>query len=458
MSHYHTQGKNEEGRMINSNGLLTYFQQFYSDFDVEIYRNFNSEISHLNNEELMIHYHNSGFIENNNYFNFEFDFEVDDQVNPNTNLDLYLKFKDHTYFRTVETYEQLVDYHKTYKKNYYIYNKQSFYKYYDDFDYDFYKNKYFQDNETIDEIGILLYYHLYGISQNHLINNKIKIIMYSPPYDNKSGGIIVMHYLCYLINQMDKSKYYAKLFMHNDVKYNNRFCTDFAKINEINDNTIVIYPEIVRRNPLNAKNVVRWILLELGIEMPLEHCNLFGKNDYIYHWESNNLPHYNQLSCPWLNPVFYNKNIPKENKQKTCYLIKKGRLIHKQIHVIHPQDSICIDDLSLEEINNVFNECKYFYCYDPNSAFIIFAVLCGCIPILQPIEGVNENDFFKSRIFNFKGTIYNKGIIYGYDENKIQALLQEGPNEFIDYYKSLFDMYIETVKHFLMDTEKIIYS
>jgi len=448
MSHYHFYGKEEKQFIVEKQ-----FYNLYIDFDVECYRKFNLELFELNNLELMNHYHTIGFNENKKYFDYDYD---SDNIINNLNPDLQSKILHHTFFRNIKTNQELIEYHKKYEKKYYIYNKESFYKFYNDFDYEFYKNKYFLNDETKSEIDILCYYHLEGISQHHLINDKIKFIMYTPPYDNKCGGIIVMHYFCQLINQIDNSKYYAKLFMHNDLKYNNSFCTDFAKINEINDNTIVIYPEIVTGNPLNAKNVVRWILLELGIEMPKDHYLNWNKTDSIYHWESNDLPDYKQLCCPWLNPIFFNKNVPKEKKQKTCYLIKKGRLIHKKINSIHPSDSICIEDYTLESINETFNNCKYFYCYDPNSAYIIFALICGCIPIIQPIEGLEEDQYFKSRICNFKGTIYNKGLIYGYDENKINSLLEDNTNNYRVYYKNLFYMYIETVKDFLKDSEKMI--
>ena len=434
------------------------FQELYPDFDVEFYKKFNPDLSHFNNFQLMYHYHTIGFNTNKIYFTFDYDFiSKEKDLTP----ELQDKIHNHSYFRKIKNYEELLEFHKTYKKKCFIYCKESFYKYYYDFDYEFYKNKYFlntgsdSESEEKSEIEILLYYHLQGVSQNHVINNKIKFIMYTPPYENKCGGIIVMHYLCQLINQIDPNKYYAKLFMHNDFKYNNQFCTDFAKIDEINNNTVVIYPETIIGNPLNAKNVVRWILLELGIEMPIDHYKNFGENDHIYYWESKDLSDYKQLSCPWLNPIFYNKNVEKKNKQKTCYLIKKGRLIHKQFANYHPSDSICIDDLSSEEINVIFNECRYFYCYDPNSAYVIFSLICGCIPIIRPIEGVSENDYFKSRIFNFKGTIYNKGIVYGYDENKIQYILNEDLNEISNYYKNLFNMYIKTVKDFLEDMNNL---
>jgi hypothetical protein len=240
--------------------------------------------------------------------------------------------------------------------------------------------------------------------------------------------------------------------MQNNIRYNNPFCNDFARIDEINDNTVVIYPEIVSGNPLNAKNVVRWILLDLGTEMPLDHYKKWGLNDLVYYWESKeNSNNLKQLNCQFLNPIFKNTN--SSERIKTCYLVKKGRLIHKNINYIHPQDSTCIDGLSLKEINDIFNECKYFYSYDANTAHVIHAAVCGCIPIVYPIDGVSEEEYFKSRMYNYKNTVYNKGILYSYDLDKINYILENKLNENNEeYYKNLFNLYqINTISSFLED-------
>jgi hypothetical protein len=206
-------------------------------------------------------------------------------------------------------------------------------------------------------------------------------------------------------------------------------------LDEINDNCIVIYPEIIYGNPVNAKNVVRWILLELGIEMPLDHYKNWSPTDLIYHWE----PIDKQLCCPFYNNIFTNKNL--EKRDKTCYLIKKGRIIHENINYIHPPNSICIDDLSLKEKGYIFNQCKFFYSYDPNTAYILFSAACGCIPIIYPDEGISEEHYFKSKMFNFDGNIYNKGIVYGNNVKKINYILENKLNENNEtYYKNLFTM------------------
>jgi hypothetical protein len=254
----------------------------------------------------------------------------------------------------------------------------------------------------------------------------------------------------------------GKLFVYNNLKYNNIFCNQFETVDEINDNTIVIYPEVISGNPLNCKKVVRWILLALGIEMPINHYESWGltslKNglssdgsyNLIYQWESiqNNIP---QLAVPWFNPIFKNKN---NVRTKTCYLIKKGILIHKSIKYIHEGNSICIDNMSISEKCNIFNQCKRFYCYDPNTAYMIFAVSCGCPVIMYPLENVSKDNYFKNKIFNKDNKIYNAGIAYGNSFREItyaEKTLEEGINMYVD----LFNEYKKTTIPFLEEIKKL---
>ena len=427
--HYVNYGKNE-GRLVNERQ----FYELYPDFDIDFYRNAHDDLKQFTNEQLLNHYHYQGCLSNKKYFEYDFivndDYSVENQNDVIKNL-VY----NHTDYRTIDNYAKLTQYFKKHEKKYYIYSKESFYLYYQDFDFEYYKNRYFNNYITSSEKEILVYYHLKGKYEKHCINDKIKIIIYTPPYSNTCGGIIVMHYFAQLINEKYNDKFCAKLFMHNNLKYKNSFCNDFAKIDEIDDNTIVVYPEVVSGNPLNAKNVVRWVLLELGIEMPLDHYKKWSTSDLVYHWETND----KQLSCPFYNDIFTNTN--PENRNKTCYLIKKGRLIHKNIKYLHPPDSICIDDLSLQEKAKIFNECKFFYSYDPNTAYILFSAACGCIPIIYGIEGVSEEEYFKSKIFNFDNTIYNRGIVYGNNVEKINYIIENKFNENNEeYYRNLFTM------------------
>ncbi len=436
IKHYINKGS-EEDRITNKEA----FHNKYPEFDLEYYREFNKDLNYETEFELMYHYHIIGLNVNKLYF--QFDFNVNDDIKRTS--EYFGRVFNGSHIRKITTYEQLTQYISKYLKKYYIYSRESFYKLYPDFDYNYYKLKYCPENYT--EFEVLSYYHNIGLKEKHTINNRKKFIIYTPPYHNKCGGIVVLHYLAKLINEYDPTKYYAKIFEISNLRYMNDFCIDFASPFEINDNTIVIYPEIISNNPLNAKNIVRWILLELGIEMPLSHANSWGKNDYIYHWESSMDTNRKQLCCPYFNNIFKNEN--KKPRTETCYMIKKGRLIHKNINFIHPNNSIEIkENTDLTEIKNIFNKCKYFYCYDPNSMYIIYAAVCGCVPIIYPIKDISANTYFSSRLMNHKGTIYNKGMVYGNNINDINKELQT-IHDCEEYYKNLFDMFKITVNNFL---------
>jgi hypothetical protein len=444
-NHYHNYGRNEL-RLINKE----FFYKLYPDFDLNYYKKFNNNLNFNNNINYLNHYYTYSNNHNNQYFKNDIDFT---DTNFDKKLDNILmdKIYNHEYIRKIKTHSELINYYQKYQKKFFIYNEKSFYEIYSDFDLQFYKNKYFINTDKSD-FDIMLYYHLHGKFNGDLINNKIKIIIYTAPFSNKCGGIVVLHYIAKLINEYNPNKYYAKLFILNNLRYNNIFCNNFASIDEVNDNTVVIYPEIVSGNPLNCKNVVRWILLALGIEMPIDHYKNWAKSDLIYHWEAKD-PTLNKLTCHYINPIFYNNNY---DRSTTCYLIKKGRLIHSNINYFHLNDSIDIENLSIEEISNIFNKSKYFYSYDPKSMYMIYALICGCVPIIYPLENITKEEYFKTTIFYKNGVIYNKGIAYGNSSEEITY----AENTLIDgiiEIKLIFQDEINTVYNFLNNAKTIFF-
>jgi hypothetical protein len=437
LEHYKSIGINEN-RLINE----YYFNKIYPDFDIEYYKNFNNvELSNVSSFHK--HFINIGIETNKKYF--EYDFEINNYYENNP----FNIHREHREIRHLNNYNELKNYHSKYDRQYFIYNKESFLQYYTNFDLDYYRNKYFKNSNQSD-YNILLYYHNTGKYKNDTINNKLQIIMYSPMFDINCGGIVAMHNFVKLINGLNNANIYGKLFIFNNTKYKNIFCNDFANIYDVNDNTIVIYPEIVSGNPLNAKKCMRWILLDLGIEMPLNHYEKWGKKDLVYFWETKETTnkYFKPLSCHWLNNIFYNKGLKFEERYKTCYLFKKSRLIHKNIKYSHKSDSIFLDNIiSLKEKSDIFNECKYFYCYDPNTMYVIYAALCGCIPILYPLEGVSKEDFMKNRIYNCNNELIDIGFAYGNNDLEINNSIEKNKNSEL-YVNKIFDFYKKTVTIF----------
>ena len=413
--HWNDHGSNE-GRICI--GII-------DDFDFKYYYKFNNES--------IKHFINIGMVANNKYLNNIIDYYFHhDSVEGNKIRGLY-------------TYDDcLIDYKKN-RLPYYIYSYESFFTIYNDFDIKFYKNKY---NLYGSDTDIMYHYHTIGKYNRLLYNDMIKIVIFTPKLYMNCGGHVILHYIAKMINDLKYKNIYAKLYCYDGSKYNNIFCNDFADINEINDNTVVIYPEIIKNNPLNAKNVIRWILLDLGIEMPTNHYINWSKNDIVYHWEPSKLKNTKQLSIPYLDSKI--KNCNNNNRAKTCYLIKKASLIHKNINYMHPNDSISLDNKNIDEIIDIFNNCKYFYCYDPNTFYMIIAPICGCITILYPLEEYTRLEYFKNRMTYKNGYIYDSGIAYGNIDSEIVYALNT-LNESLNNFNKLLDIYINELILFLDD-------
>jgi len=292
-----------------------------------------------------------------------------------------------------------------------------------------------------------------------LKDRRIQILLYTFAYykNINNGGATVMHYFAKIINDLNHKNFYAKIYTIDNKYYENDLCNEYLKRGEEIDyeNTIVIYYENIV-NPLNAKHIVRWMDQQI-----LNDIIYYDKNDLIYFltpYQNNhflqgykNNKTFKQLCCLYYNNIFYNKNKNHE-RIDTCVLFRKSWLYHKDVQYIHPSNSIVLDNLSLEEIVEVFNKCKYFYCYDPFTTFIVYAVACGCITIIYPRSNISKDEYYYTMFICFDNKIYNSGIAYGNSDEEIKFAtdtLAEG--EFM--YKELFESYKNTVYDLIKDLE-----
>jgi len=263
-------------------------------------------------------------------------------------------------------------------------------------------------------------------------NCKTKIIIYTRPLDLNCGGIVALHNLAKCINDMKNPEICAKLFIYNGLRYRNDFCEDFASIEEAADeNAVVIYPEIICGNPLNCKKVIRWILLDLGKEMPEDHYRNWGENDLVYYFNSTikieNYPEkkgneYKLLSCLCIDPIVKQNNF--ENREDVCFSIRKANIIHKNgFQMVHPTNSFEITREHTQiQCVEFFNKYKWFMCYDALTFYIVIAPLCGCVSIVYKIEGLSEKEWIETtaaaEYCKSKGLEKLYGIAYGRENMK----------------------------------------
>lgn len=250
-----------------------------------------------------------------------------------------------------------------------------------------------------------------------MTKRKQKFIIYAPGLSFKSGGFVVLHQLA---NDLLQLGHHAMLYNPNEETYQNIFCNNFAGMDDVDDSAVVVYPEIIEGNPLRAKNVVRWILCDIGKNSSTEITKTWKAEDLVFHYSTFN-SHYDPSSVEvlfttWIHPAIENKKLKRSG---SCYLFKKASLFHKSINLIHPKDALMIDPCSPEEIIEIFNRKEYFFSYDPYSFYDVIALLCGCIPVIYPMTNVSKLEWLKTRASfqlqaHVKGNL--SGLAYGIDD------------------------------------------
>ena len=234
----------------------------------------------------------------------------------------------------------------------------------------------------------------------------MKFLIYAPRYDEMAGGPIVLHKLCDKLNDMGHTALiwpmgrprftwttshrfpFEAVTHYGSMLYRAKFVTrldyrtPIAQPSDVAD-SIVIYPEIVSGNPLNAKRYVRWFLHRPGFHF---RRFKFKKNDlFFYYQEAFNRGAPGMICGGKLTIAEYFRDTYKvsnfEPRTKVCYMVRKGL---KRNDLPDLSNLWVIDGLSHSETAAAFNQCVFCYFYDLHTLYTTYAVLCGCIPIVVP--------------------------------------------------------------------------
>ena len=263
-------------------------------------------------------------------------------------------------------------------------------------------------------------------------------IVYTYDYSPGVGGIKVMHKLCDMLNTNGFEAYLMPIHIRDDFytcsDYNTPLITQ--EVFDNLDNAVVIYPEGIQGNPLNAKNVVRWIL---GPSHQHD-AETYSKFDLVY-WYMD--LYYNDYLGQKENKLFiseFHSNLFKDmgyKREGSCYTIRKAN----PTTFIHPEDSFFIPyeaGNDLVGLANIFNKTKKFYTYDTYTFLSVFAAMCGCISITVPKPGLDKNTWINgSRLSKY-------GLAYG--EEDISRALKTLPLFFNEIEQMNLEMNEQAIK------------
>ena len=350
-----------------------------------------------------------------------------------------------------------------------IYSLKQFYNIFPSFNYYKYRQSKFKFFEYKSELYIISYWYFNDKSLNFLdrenfnMNTSKNIIIYPHlPFNLSDGGTTVQYYLAYLLDKLG-----AKVRIHrqNGVSHLNPIYSNYYDDDFDLNNTAVIYCEGIRGNPLNAPFTVRWMLSELGKNVPYENVNTWGKNELVYYFNSepkfNTYPDRMGNIYKLLTVIYINSKIKTNNYNERhgyCHTFRKSHM-HKNITHIHPEDSFEVTVFhTQEDYVEIFNKYKYFVSYDPLTFLTIIAPLCGCISIVYPLEGVSKKEWLKrgalSEYFKEKNEYVLYGIAYGNTSEELEFAkntihLVEGQwNDIKNYENKLIYNFINDINNF----------
>jgi hypothetical protein len=260
----------------------------------------------------------------------------------------------------------------------------------------------------------------------------MKFFIWTPEYNEFSGGIMSLHILAKMLADKDNDVTVSS----KDTMKNSRAKTN--KNESLSEDTMVIYPEIITGNPYNSKHVTRWLLNTPGV---IGGDGVYDENDLIYKYsEYFKAPDESKVKGILTTfdakmDIFYDMNLERSGE---CYFIHKSKRKKLDKHSI---DSINIEGLSNEDLSKVFNTTEIFICYDNMTFRSIQAALCGCISVIIPDGEMEREDFLR------KSKLHKYGIAFGLDDIQHAKETKDKVNKYLIYLQEkcekLVDSYLE---------------
>jgi hypothetical protein len=238
-----------------------------------------------------------------------------------------------------------------------------------------------------------------------------------------TGGVVAMHKLAYLLAERGHNVY---IFCHPEYpheriqqirveSYESGGYINYHALENFTypiENTVAIYPQIIRNNPFNTPNVARWILYDTENNVEDD----YDENDVYFNFGSFKttkiVPDRKLTVFNYYFDILKKKNFGK--RKPFCHLMHK----HTPIGGEEIFKDLKSEDLSAwksrgcyDYLVEKFNEYEYFLTYDQKSFFPLAAGLCGAKTIiLNPDKNLTPTEY------RLQNPIQMFGVAYGWDD------------------------------------------
>jgi hypothetical protein len=239
------------------------------------------------------------------------------------------------------------------------------------------------------------------------------ILVAAPAYDGRFAGVRVLHELCNGLNAIGVTAYIVFyefqvdspprfFFSASEALYapehgqilrpHFEFGSDLA--NTLIQESIVIYPEVIRGNPISATNVVRYVLkAEEANKYPMFH----DENDFIMVYDRSFMNDVDFVFPIYFTDYFKPESLFNDLETVTfaqrkldvtyygkgptyapCYKLPKTLAVDRY----WPDDK--------EGLALVLKNTRFFYTWDPMTHTNFEALLCGAIPVFLRFFPMSE--------------------------------------------------------------------
>lgn len=228
----------------------------------------------------------------------------------------------------------------------------------------------------------------------------------SPDYTRQSAGIKALHLLCHALNRTGHSAFivrqnffevtpFKKTEVHPDLLTPPLTRAAYDHHLEQGLVPIVVYPEVISGNPLNAAVVVRYVLNFPGL---LGGDKVYAPEEFVIAYskklaDAAGVGADRVLFIPASDTNIFYRGPEGSPRSGTCFYADKYRKVHngQLLPVTEGSTEITrgIGSQTPTEVAELLRRSELFYTYE-NSAIAIEAILCGCPTVFLPNAHLTE--------------------------------------------------------------------